>query len=118
MLPRAVADVPSVETFRVRMDEVLSTLIWLHMSLFITEVGLDGHWGSSSNSSVILQFYGGRNVFEKLHVILISLFKKTLSETDATRVMSEIEINSGIKKITVLQATIALRVHVRVVKAM
>jgi len=38
-LPRAVADVPSLETFKVRLDGALSHLIQLKMSL-LTAVGL------------------------------------------------------------------------------
>ena len=39
-LPREVVDAPSLETFQVRLDRVLSNLIWLKMSL-LTAGGLD-----------------------------------------------------------------------------
>jgi len=32
-LPREVVDAPSLETFKVRLDEALSNLTWLKMSL-------------------------------------------------------------------------------------
>jgi len=34
-LPRRVVDAPSLETFQVRLDGALSSLIWLKMSLLI-----------------------------------------------------------------------------------
>jgi len=39
-LPREVADVPLLETFKVRLGRALSNLIWLKMFLLIAE-GLD-----------------------------------------------------------------------------
>jgi len=39
-LPREVVDVPSLETFEVRLDGALSNLVWLKMSL-LTTGGLD-----------------------------------------------------------------------------
>jgi len=37
-----VVDAPSVETFKIRLDRALSSLIWLKMSLLIAGgVGLD-----------------------------------------------------------------------------
>jgi len=41
-LSREVADAPSLETFKVRLDRALSNLIWLKMSQLIAGgVGLD-----------------------------------------------------------------------------
>ena len=40
VLPREVGDVPSLETFKARLDGALSNLIWLKMSLPIAG-GLD-----------------------------------------------------------------------------
>jgi len=37
---REVVDAPSLETFKVRLDRALSSLIWLEMSLLIAR-GLD-----------------------------------------------------------------------------
>jgi len=34
-LPREVANAPSLETFKARLDRALSNLIWLKMSLLI-----------------------------------------------------------------------------------
>ncbi len=39
-LPREVVDAPSLETFKARLDEALSNLIWLGMSLLLAG-GLD-----------------------------------------------------------------------------
>jgi len=39
-LPREVVEVPSLETFKVRLDGALSNLIWLKMSL-LSAGGLD-----------------------------------------------------------------------------
>jgi len=39
-LPREVADAPSLETFKARLDGALSNVIWLRMSL-LTAGGLD-----------------------------------------------------------------------------
>jgi len=39
-LPREVVEAPSLETFKVRLDGLLSNLIWLKMSLF-TPCGLN-----------------------------------------------------------------------------
>jgi len=36
-LPREVADGPSLETFKVKLDGALSNLIWLKMSLLTAE---------------------------------------------------------------------------------
>ncbi|MCQ4078940.1 hypothetical protein FK519_29735 [Klebsiella pneumoniae] len=39
-LPSKVVDAPSLETFKARLDEALSNLIWLEMSLLLAG-GLD-----------------------------------------------------------------------------
>jgi len=39
-LPREVVDAPSLETFKVRLDGALSSLVWLKMSLLMAG-GLD-----------------------------------------------------------------------------
>ena len=36
-LPREVVDVPSLETFKVRVDGALSNLVWLKMALLTAE---------------------------------------------------------------------------------
>lgn len=38
-LPTEVADAPSLEMFKVRLDKTLSNLIYLKMSLFLAELG-------------------------------------------------------------------------------
>jgi len=38
-LPREVGEVPSLETFKVRLDGALNSLVWLNMSL-LTAGGL------------------------------------------------------------------------------
>jgi len=41
-LPREVVEVPSLETFKARLDGALSNLVWLKMSLLAAwGVGLD-----------------------------------------------------------------------------
>jgi len=46
-LPREVADDPSLQTFKARLDGALSNLIWLKMSLLIAGgVGLENPYRS------------------------------------------------------------------------
>jgi len=48
-LPREVVDAPSLETFKARLDVVLSNLIYLKMSLLITGDWTRGPLKLSSN---------------------------------------------------------------------